>query len=105
MQAAVRLAPGAPFMRVGLADGLMTLGRYDEATGPLREALRLAPRYEAALERLEMACHRAGRHEGALHARRTMLGMRGGTERMEQAQAGGGGQGWGAAGAKGPRRE
>jgi tetratricopeptide (TPR) repeat protein len=54
----------------------MTLGRYDEAVGSLREALRLLPRYEAALERLEMACHRAGRHDEALDARRALLGVR-----------------------------
>ncbi len=82
MRAAARLAPAAPFMRVGEADVLMTLGRYDEAVGALREALRLQPRYEAALERLEMACHRAGRHEEALDARRALLGARGATARM-----------------------
>ena len=82
MQAAVRLAPQAPFMHVGLADVLMVLGRYDEAVGPLRDALRLSPKYGAALERLEISCHRAGRHEEALDARRTILGIRGQSERM-----------------------
>jgi tetratricopeptide (TPR) repeat protein len=82
MQAAVRLAPLAPFMHVGLADVLMTLGRYDEAVGPLRDALRLAPKYGAALERLEISCHRAGRHEEAIDARRSILGIRGQVERM-----------------------
>jgi len=105
MQAAVAARAGAPFMRVGLADVLMTLGRYDEATGPLREALRLAPRYEAALERLEMACHRAGRHEEALDARRTILGMRGDTERMKQLEADGAAEGWVVAREKDLRRE
>lgn len=82
MQAAVRLAPLAPFMHLGLADVLMTLGRYDEAIGPLRDALRLSPRYTSALERLEMSCHRAGRHEEALDARRSWLGIQGQNERM-----------------------
>jgi tetratricopeptide (TPR) repeat protein len=82
MRAAVRLEPKAPFMYVGLADVLMALGRYGEAVDPLREALRLLPRYDAALERLEMSCHRAGRHEDALVARRMLLGIRGGAERI-----------------------
>ncbi|MEO8139522.1 MAG: protein kinase [Gemmatimonadota bacterium] len=83
MRAAVTLAPDAPFMPVGLADILMALGRYDEARGPLREALRLSPNYDAALERLEMSCHRAGLHEEALDARRSMLGVRGETARLQ----------------------
>ena len=87
MRAAVRLAPRAPFVHVGLADVLMAMGRYHEAIGPLRDALRLLPRYEAALERLEMSCHRAGRHEEALDARRILLGTRGETERMETLSA------------------
>jgi tetratricopeptide (TPR) repeat protein len=82
MRAAVQGAPTAAFMRVGEADVLMALGRYDEAVGPLRHALRLLPRYEAALERLEMSCHRAGRHEEALDARRALLGVRGETARI-----------------------
>ncbi len=83
MRAAVSLAPDAPFMRVGLADVLMTLGRYDEAAGPLRDALRLSPKYDAALERLEMSCHRAGLHDEALDARRSILGVRGETARLQ----------------------
>ena len=83
MRAAVALAPDAPFMHVGLADVLMALGRYDEATGPLRDALRLSPNYDAALERLEMSCHRAGLHEEALDARRSMLGVRRETARLQ----------------------
>ena len=83
MHAAVAAAPDAPFMHVGLADVLMALGRYDEATGPLRDALRLSPNYDAALERLEMSCHRAGLHEEALDARRSMLGVRGETARLQ----------------------
>jgi serine/threonine-protein kinase len=82
MRAAVAIAPDAPFMAVGLADVLMALGRYDEACGPLRDALRLSPNYEAALERLEMSCHRAGQHEEALDARRSMLGAQKETERL-----------------------
>ena len=82
MHGAVAAAPDAPFMHVGLADVLMALGRYDEATGPLRDALRLSPNYDAALERLEMSCHRAGLHEEALDARRSMLGVRGETARL-----------------------
>ena len=82
MRAAVATAPNAPFMYVGLADVLMALGRYDEATGPLQDALRLSPNYDAALERLEMSCHRAGLHEEALDARRSMLGVRGETARL-----------------------
>ena len=83
MRAAVTLAPDAPFMHVGLADVLMALGRYDEAAGPLRDALRLSPNYDAALERLEMSCHRAGLHEEALDARRSMLGAQKETERLQ----------------------
>jgi tetratricopeptide (TPR) repeat protein len=83
MRSAVSIAPDAPFMQVGLADVLMALGRYDEASGPLRDALRLSPNYEAALERLEMSCHRAGLHEEALDARRSMLGVRGETARLQ----------------------
>ena len=82
MHAAVAGASNAPFMYVGLADVLMALGRYDEATGPLQDALRLSPNYDAALERLEMSCHRAGLHEEALDARRSMLGVRGETARL-----------------------
>jgi tetratricopeptide (TPR) repeat protein len=83
MRASVALAPTAPFMNVGLADVLMALGQYDEARGPLREALRLFPGYDAALERLEMSCHRAGLNEEALDARRSMLGVRGETARLQ----------------------
>jgi serine/threonine protein kinase/Flp pilus assembly protein TadD len=82
MQAAVALAPDAPFMLVGLADILMTLGRYDEAIAPLRRAIRIDGGYQAAIERLENSCHRAGRHEEALDARRALLGLRGAKERM-----------------------
>ncbi|HET7600883.1 MAG TPA: serine/threonine-protein kinase [Gemmatimonadales bacterium] len=84
MREAVQLAPNAPFMRVGEADVLMALGRYDEAAGSLRHALRLLPRYEAALERLEMSCHRAGRHEEALDARSALLGVRGESARVAE---------------------
>jgi len=84
MRAAAALAPDAPFMQVGLADVLMTLGHYDEAIEPLRRALRLDGRYQAAIERLEKSCHRAGRHEEALDARRALLGLRGASERMQQ---------------------
>lgn len=105
MRAAVRLEPQAPFMHVGLADVLMTMGRYHEAIGPLRDALRLLPRYEAALERLEMSCHRAGRHEEALDARRMLLGIRGETERMEQLAADAVADGWLVARERDLRRE
>ena len=94
MRAAVRLAPKAPFMYVGHADVLMALGRYDEAIGPLRQALRLLPRYDAALERLEMSCHRAGRHDEALDARRMMLGVRGAGDRIPQLTADAAEHGW-----------
>jgi len=94
MRAAVRLAPHAPFMHVGEADILMTLGRYDEAVGSLRNALRLLPRYEAALERLEMACHRAGRHDEALDARRVMLGLRKDGVRLKELWEGTERDGW-----------
>lgn len=94
MHAAVRLAPKAPFMHVGLADVLMALGRYDEAIGPLRQALRLLPRYDAALERLEMSCHRAGRHDEALDARRMLLGVRGGSDRIALVSADAAEHGW-----------
>ena len=83
MRAAVRLEPTAGFMQVGLADVLMSLGRFAEAIGPLREALRVHHRYDAALERLEISCHRAGRAEDALESRRTLLGIRGLAERIE----------------------
>ena len=92
-------------MHVGLGDVLMALGRYHEAIGPLREALRLLPRYEAALERLEMSCHRAGRHEEALDARRMLLGIRGETERMEQLSADAAADGWLVARERDLRRE
>jgi tetratricopeptide (TPR) repeat protein len=105
MREAVRLAPRAPFMYVGLADVLMTMGRYHEAIGPLRDALRLLPRYEAALERLEMSCHRAGRHDEALDARRMMLGIRGETDRMEQLAADVAADGWLVARERDLRRE
>jgi len=95
MRAAVRLAPKAPFMYVGQADVLMALGRYDEAIGPLRQALRLLPRYDAALERLEMSCHRAGRHDEALDARRMLLGIRGaGADRIARLTADAAEHGW-----------
>ena len=83
MRAAATLTPEAPFVHVGLADVLMALGRYDEACGPLRDALRLSPNYDAALERLEMSCHRAGLHEEALDARRSMLGAQKETARLQ----------------------
>ncbi len=94
MQAAVALAPDAPFLQVGLADVLMALGRYDEAIDPLRRALRFDARYEAALERLEMSCHRAGRQEEALDARRALLGLRGATERMRRLTERAAAEGW-----------
>ncbi len=97
MQAAVALAPEAPFMLVGLGDVLMALGRYDEAIDPLRRAIRFDPRYEAALERLEMSCHRAGRQEEAQDARRAMLGLRQAGTRMEQLSALVAERGWAAA--------
>jgi len=81
MQAAVQLYPSAPYYLLGVADLLMTLGRYDEAIKPLREALRQAPKYESVLERLEMSCHRAGRHDEALEVRGAWLGLRGLPER------------------------
>ncbi len=77
MHAGVRIYPNAAFFLLGLADVLMTLGRYDEAIGPLRDALRQAPKYESVLERLEMSCHRAGRHDEALEVRSAWLGLRG----------------------------
>jgi tetratricopeptide (TPR) repeat protein len=77
MQAAAQMFPQAPYFLLGVADLLMTLGRYDEAIKPLRESLRQAPKYESVLERLEMSCHRAGRHEEALEVRSTWLGLRG----------------------------
>jgi tetratricopeptide (TPR) repeat protein len=82
MQAGVRIHPHAPFFLLGLADILMTLGRYDEAIGPLRESLRQAPKYDAVLERLEMSCHRAGRHGEALEVRTAWLGLRGLSDRV-----------------------
>lgn len=97
MRAAVDTAPKAPFMWVGLADALMTMGRYDEAIRPLREALRLSPGYDAARERLEMSCHRAGRHDEALAARRAMLGTRRETARMMALDAKVASEGWSAA--------
>jgi serine/threonine protein kinase/Flp pilus assembly protein TadD len=105
MRAAVEIDPRAPFMHVGLADVLMTIGRYHEAIGPLRDALRLFPRYEAALERLEMSCHRAGRHEEALDARRILLGTRGDPERMAQLSADAAADGWVVARERDLRRE
>ena len=105
MRAAVALAPTAPFMPVGLADVLMALGQYDEARGPLREALRLFPGYDAALERLEMSCHRAGLHEEALDARRSMLGVRGETARLQELMETAATQGWPAAREADLRRE
>jgi tetratricopeptide (TPR) repeat protein len=94
MRAAVKLEPKAPFMYVGLADVLMALGRYGEAVDPLREALRLLPRYDAALERLEMSLHRAGRHPDAHDARRMLLGMRGGADRIAMLDRDVAEQGW-----------
>ena len=105
MRTAVALVPDAPFMAVGLADILMALGRYDEAGGPLRDALRLAPNYEAALERLEMSCHRAGLHEEALDARRSMLGVRGEVARLQSLMEEVERQGWPAAREADLRRE
>ena len=105
MREAVRLAPEAPFMRVGLADVLMAHGRYGEAIEPLREALRLAPRYDAALERLEMSCHRAGRHDEALDARRMLLGIRGLRERLALLEEESAREGWLLARDKDLRRE
>ena len=105
MRAAVSIAPDAPFMLVGLADVLMALGRYDEATGPLRDALRLSPNYEAALERLEMSCHRAGLHEEALDARRSMLGVRRETARLQELMEDVERNGWAAAREADLRRE
>ena len=105
MRAAVSIAPDAPFMLVGLADVLMALGRYDEATGPLRDALRLSPNYEAALERLEMSCHRAGLHEEAQDARRSMLGVRRETARLQELMEDVERNGWAAAREADLRRE
>ncbi len=67
-----------------LADILMTVGKYDEAIGPLRQALKLNPRYDAALERLAMASHRAGLPTEAVSARRALLGQRGLELRLAQ---------------------
>ena len=105
MRAAVALAPDSPFMSVGFADVLMALGRYDEARGPLHEALRLSPNYDAALERLEMSCHRAGLHEEALDARRSMLGVRGEVARLQSLMEEVDRQGWPAAREADLRRE
>ena len=81
MQAGAQIYPTAPFFLLGLADVLMVLGRYDEAIGPMRDALRVAPKYEAVLERLEMSCHRAGRHTEAFEVRSAWLGLRGLSDR------------------------
>ena len=97
MRVAAALAPGSPFMAVGFADVLMALGRYDEARGPLREALRLSANYDAALERLEMSCHRAGLFEEAFDARRSMLGVRSETARLQALTEANDRQGWPAA--------
>ncbi|MBI3792682.1 MAG: protein kinase [Gemmatimonadetes bacterium] len=77
MRSVVAHAPELPVVHNTLADVLMTLGRYDEAIGPLRQALKLNPKYDAALERLAMACHRAGLPADAASARRALLGQRG----------------------------
>ena len=81
MQAGAQLYPTAPFFLLGLADILMNLGRYDEAIGPMRDALRVAPKYEAVLQRLEMSCHRAGRHDEAFEVRSAWLHLRGLSDR------------------------
>ncbi len=105
MEAAVRLAPLAPFLHLGLADVLMVLGRYDEAVRPLREALRLAPNYEAALVRLEMSCHRAGRHEEAQDARAIWLAIHGHEDRIAALEADAEALGWLAARERDVRRD
>ena len=63
------------------------------------------PGYEAALERLEMSCHRAGLHEEALDARRSMLGVRGETTRLQELMEMAATKGWPAAREADLRRE
>lgn len=74
--------PQGPSLHVGLADVLISLGRYVEAIGPLHDALRLNPGYESALERLDITCSRVGRHEEAVDARRALHGFRQRPERI-----------------------
>jgi serine/threonine protein kinase len=105
MQAAARVFPQAPYFLLGVADLLMTLGRYDEAIKPLREALRQAPKYESCLERLEMSCHRAGRHEEALEVRTNWLGLRGLHERKSMLEEDARRDGWLAARERDLRRD
>lgn len=73
----------APHIQVGLADVLMSMGRYVEAIAPLQAALRIIPRYDQAMERLEMARHRSGRIEDAYASRRTLLGTHRLFDRLE----------------------
>ena len=64
----------APHIQVGLADVLMSMGRYVETIAPLQAPLRIIPRYDQVMERLEMARHRSGRIDDAYASRRTLLG-------------------------------
>jgi tetratricopeptide (TPR) repeat protein len=82
MRLAMAGEKNAPALQVGLADVLMSMGRYVEAIEPLREALRLNPGYESALERLDICCTRLGRHDEALDARRALHGFRQRTEQL-----------------------
>ncbi|MDQ8164850.1 MAG: serine/threonine-protein kinase [Gemmatimonadota bacterium] len=79
--------PRAPALHVGLADVLLSMGRYVEAVEPLQQALKLAPGYESALERLDVVCHRLGRHDEALDARRALHGLRQQPQRIDALDA------------------
>jgi tetratricopeptide (TPR) repeat protein len=105
MRRAAAINPNAATNFNALGDALMTAGRYDEAIGPLRQALRLNPSYEMALERLEIACHRSGRAGDASVARRSLLAQRGQEERLLRLEENLERLGWAAAREADVRRE
>ena len=71
-RAATRLDPGYVAPRILLGASLMAQGRAAEATIPLQQAVKLAPKDPLARQQLALACERTSDHKGAVEQYRVL---------------------------------